>query len=630
MPKADVTWGEIDGVPALWPTRRVPGPIQASLQFAVGKSSERFSNSGITHLVEHLALEPVGQQAYMYNGMVTPVVTKFVAMGSAEQITGFYRAVTENLGNLSPDRFEKEIKVLAVEGQKLAAGQLGYDLSLRYGAVGPGLVGWPEHGLNGLSFADAADWAERWFVRSNAVLWLSAPPPRKLTLAALGDRRVTTKRKPASLLLDAPTWAPASTSKVSVSFISGQQWGIAPVHPIAEARCVERLRRDAAMTYSVTSTRVRLPGGRLIDYFEADAAAGAHAEVIAGIRAVFDELATAGPTEAELDLWRARLGQFRSAPQAVVGDLDNAAERRVLGLPDITAEESDARLEKLSAREIRKDLAAVAATMLVVGPNDVPAAPDGLAPLGSWSEGQPRGVEYLPLAEREKGKLVVSDDAISWMLDSSHVRTVPWDDAVGVLAWDNGVRTVIGPAGNGVVVTPWNWRSGDDVAAIVDKHIDDGRWLRIGEGSTEYRLKPADPTSVAQVRWIASLVGAFLKHERVDIGLMTDGLLVLRRRGDGKLDDRLTELRTRTVPAMLKAHPTATWMPVDAIEKVTYRRAGVLRARAMRVTKAKVLGSLTVESIGAPPMTFDLVTASQVSNALSEFPKVLGKRFRSG
>lgn len=58
----------VDGVPVVFAD--VPGPQRAGLVFRVGWSDEQIPLRGATHLVEHLSLSALGQQAYSFNGMV--------------------------------------------------------------------------------------------------------------------------------------------------------------------------------------------------------------------------------------------------------------------------------------------------------------------------------------------------------------------------------------------------------------------------------------------------------------------------------------------------------------------------------------------------------------------------------
>src|SRR5439155_23700810 len=89
-------WGEVDGVPTVRAERGVvQGPLQACLLFGVGRSDEAVAVSGISHVVEHLALQALGRKPYILNGQVGPVSTRFLAMGGPEQVVDYFACVAE-------------------------------------------------------------------------------------------------------------------------------------------------------------------------------------------------------------------------------------------------------------------------------------------------------------------------------------------------------------------------------------------------------------------------------------------------------------------------------------------------------------------------------------------------------
>ena len=71
---------EIDGIP-VWFTD-VPGPCLAGLVFRVGRCDETLPVSGITHMVEHLALYPLAPTRLDMNGTVGLLTTTFNVAGT--------------------------------------------------------------------------------------------------------------------------------------------------------------------------------------------------------------------------------------------------------------------------------------------------------------------------------------------------------------------------------------------------------------------------------------------------------------------------------------------------------------------------------------------------------------------
>lgn len=71
----EFTQARVDGnVPAFW--TESGDEMTAGLVFRVGMADEQLARRGITHLIEHLALYPLGPSARMhYNGQVDAVTT---------------------------------------------------------------------------------------------------------------------------------------------------------------------------------------------------------------------------------------------------------------------------------------------------------------------------------------------------------------------------------------------------------------------------------------------------------------------------------------------------------------------------------------------------------------------------
>ena len=75
---------DVDGVPTL--LAATGGPMHAGLTFRVGTADETLARSGITHLIEHLALAPLGLADYHVNGATAPAFTTFHTQGSEADI----------------------------------------------------------------------------------------------------------------------------------------------------------------------------------------------------------------------------------------------------------------------------------------------------------------------------------------------------------------------------------------------------------------------------------------------------------------------------------------------------------------------------------------------------------------
>ena len=110
----DFERSSVDGVPVFW--TEAGEEMLAGLTFRVGRADESLARGGVTHMIEHLALYPVGVEAAKhYNGQVDAVTTMFLRRGTAEEIAEFFRAVCANLRELPAERLERERQVLRTE-----------------------------------------------------------------------------------------------------------------------------------------------------------------------------------------------------------------------------------------------------------------------------------------------------------------------------------------------------------------------------------------------------------------------------------------------------------------------------------------------------------------------------------
>jgi hypothetical protein len=139
---AIATRTEIDGVPVFW---RDDGEDLAmvSLSFRVGSADETLQTHGVTHLVEHLALD-MGRRRYVFNGMVDATRTLFAAHGTPEQLAEFLSTVTTRLASLDLEALDRHARILRTEENSRSTGWGALAADARFGARGYGLIRYPE------------------------------------------------------------------------------------------------------------------------------------------------------------------------------------------------------------------------------------------------------------------------------------------------------------------------------------------------------------------------------------------------------------------------------------------------------------------------------------------------------
>jgi hypothetical protein len=99
----EITQVDVDGVPAFW----LPGEddsLRAGLVFRMGRADQTLPTSGITHLIEHLAMYPLGLgNGQRHDAMVNPVSTSFVV-----RVSGLFKELCAALHSL-PARAGRQV-----------------------------------------------------------------------------------------------------------------------------------------------------------------------------------------------------------------------------------------------------------------------------------------------------------------------------------------------------------------------------------------------------------------------------------------------------------------------------------------------------------------------------------------
>lgn len=136
-----VTTTTVNGVRTLLAPRS--GPVTAGLLFRVGRADETLATSGITHLVEHLALHRHGLSDLHYNGATAAAYTHFAVTGTADDVVEYLNGVCAALRDLPVDRLETEKEILRTEAAGRGCGAADGMGVWRYGARSSSVVRMP-------------------------------------------------------------------------------------------------------------------------------------------------------------------------------------------------------------------------------------------------------------------------------------------------------------------------------------------------------------------------------------------------------------------------------------------------------------------------------------------------------
>lgn len=357
---------ERDGVPVFW--AQGPGPCTGALLVRSGKVDETARISGMNHLVEHMALFPIGRPAYSYNGRVEDTVTLFYASGEAEEVASFLGQVCATLKDLPLERLAVERRILLTEADGRDMGIDGRLLALRFGAQGYGMPNVEELGLGWLEGEDVQRWVAERFTTGNAVAWMSAEPPEDLSLALAPGPAIPPPAPEPLASLQLPAEVEQGTGGIAFSTLAPRSAALNAAIAIAAERAHERLRREAGLSYSVSGGYLPLDAAMVHATLYADCRDSDAGRVRDELLAVVEELADAGPTAEELEFDRRQFARANEDPEAVLGGTTETVAQLV------------AEREALAPAEVARAPAAAAESLLVVVPTGTGSRPKKLKP----------------------------------------------------------------------------------------------------------------------------------------------------------------------------------------------------------------------------------------------------------
>jgi zinc protease len=450
----------VDGVPVVW--TESPGPMRATLMFRVGRADERLPWSGITHLVEHLALFQLGPtQRYEFNGAVTSNRTVFYATGTPAEIVAFLALVTSALGNLPLDRAATEKSVLLAEASSRSMSAGDFMFSLRFGTRGNGLHRYREFGLLHVPPAWISGWAGQYFNRDNAVLWLSGPPPSDLNLVLPGGQRVL-ESAVEPLALSLPAYAQAPVGGAGVSMVAPRSTPLAMATNIAAARLLKRLRFDKGIAYSVLGGYFPMDGVQAHVSLWTDAQPGQTSTVLNDTVQTMYGMSSAGPSAEELATEVDTMARNFEREDAAMGWLDRTAVRMLNGEPVQRPADLLADMQTVAPAAARDAMAQALKTAIYLGPEDV-ATPSGINTYAPTfvQEVQGQGLRHVHgKLWRHPPTLIVTADGVTLKINPAESITVRYDSCEAVLRYHDHGICMVGFDGSSLPINPKEWPQG--------------------------------------------------------------------------------------------------------------------------------------------------------------------------
>ncbi|MGW4673932.1 insulinase family protein [Streptomyces sp. NPDC004324] len=463
---------EVDGIPALF--AYATGPMRAGLVFRVGVADETLARSGITHLVEHLALHRQGLADYHFNGATKGAFTHFHAEGAEHEIVAYLEGVCASLTDLPMERLETEKEILRTEEARREPGQLPL---WRYGAQGYGLVSYPEWGVRDLRPDDLRHWAGTWFTRDNAVLWIAGerlPAGLSLKLPA-GHRRPM----PAvtSALPTAPAYFSDGKGGVLLDSVVGDSTAGRLYAGVLERELSRALRQEGGYSYTAaTDYTSRRDGFAVVTAF-ADALPAKQDAVLGGFVDVLAALQAGRIAQGDLDAVRARADASLTAHDAAVRRLPGAAEDLLAHRPPRGFDELRSELWAITPQHLYGVALEAAGTALLQAPAGHSADWAGYAQAPTGSSYAVTGTTFAP-RRKDGPSLIVGSEGVSVTADDQ-TATVLYRACAAVLNWPDGGRRFIGLDGLSVEVEPGLYGVDAHTMATVDAAVHPSAVVRL-------------------------------------------------------------------------------------------------------------------------------------------------------
>ncbi len=476
---------EIDGVPVVWGS--VEGPLAASLIFRVGRSDETLVSSGITHLVEHLALfrEGLTGEASHFNGQVDDTTASFYLHGEPNEVNGFLDRVTTNLGTLPMERLQTEREILRSEAANRSLGG-GY-LSLmrwRYGPRTYGLSAYEEFGLRRLEAADVEAWAARMFSRDNAVLMLSGPPPAGLRLNLCGGSR-STPVVASSALPQLPAWYREGDPGAALLATVHRGTPATLLRHVVEQRLRTRLRYDLGASYSPGVAYEPRDGREAHLFIAADAVPEQADAVRREIGTVLTQLTVDDVAAVDLVVWSRGWSQALAEAGARRGWVHTQAMDVLLGRSRLDYEGWLQEVRDLTPEEVVGVAREAHESSLLRLGGEFDGALDDRVAAPVWSapgHGEGREFEEIRATPDTPGsRLVIGSSSTTVEFDGARRVVVEHAEVAAALTWPDGQVVLMGNDAFQLQIDPRFWIEGRDAVATLHTRLPAERWVSMPE-----------------------------------------------------------------------------------------------------------------------------------------------------
>lgn len=458
---------EVDGVPTvLAPTA---GTMHAGLAFRVGRADETLARGGITHLIEHLVLHPLGLADYHYNGVTGTVLTNFHMQGSESDVAGFLTGVCATLTDLPMHRLETEKEILRTEAAGRGSPITDPMTMWRYGARDYGLQGYPEWGLNAFTPDDLRAWVARFFTRENAVLWIAGDAvPAELSLRLPPGSRQRVPR-PSSALPVTPAYFPGSSGAVAWTSVVRRSAAAGVLSTVLERELFRALRQESGLSYTTQTDYDPRGDEHAVITAVADALPSKQDAVLGGFIDVLAKVRVGRIEPADVEAVVTKSIDGLSNAEVDAARLPGYAFNMLVGWPNQTVEEKVAELRAVTVDDVRRVAGEALGTGLLMTPENRRADWAGFVAAPAASDIAVPGTAYQSLQDPQT-RLIVGPDGVT-LHRGDELITVRHDACSAVLAWPDGARVLIGHDAVTVRVEPTLYAGVAAALASIDAQV---------------------------------------------------------------------------------------------------------------------------------------------------------------
>ncbi|WBB67008.1 insulinase family protein [Micromonospora sp. WMMD812] len=483
---------DVDGVTTLLaPTA---GPMHAGLTFRVGTADETLARSGITHLVEHLALAPLGLADYHFNGVTAPIFTSFHMQGSEQDIADFLTAVCGSLLDLPLARMEVEKEILRTEWSSRGTAAIG-DLALwRHGARDHGLSSYPEFGLPALTADDLRQWVARWFTRENGVLWIAGdrvPAGLRLPLPE-GVRQPVPPVS--SALPQTPAYFVNGSRAVVLDAVVRRRTAANVFTGVLERELYRALRQEGGLSYAIQTGYEPRGDGHVTLRALADALPEKQDAVLGGFVDVLAKLRVGRFDQADLDATVAKREDLLATAEVDAARLPSRALNLLTGEPNLSLDEQRAELKAVTIGDLHDVAREATSSALLMVPDGHRADWAGFVAAPTCSADAVAGTTYRE--KRGTAELRVGTDGVSY-LASHGPATIRYAECAVLLAWPDGGRQLIGEDGISLRIEPTLFELHPATVPTIDAQVPADRQVVMPARDPEHIPRPRPAESAA-------------------------------------------------------------------------------------------------------------------------------------